>query len=333
MSHDLPAAVRAAILDLTAGQANLVPGQGALSEGYRAGRTSAQTVRGAGDVAAYLLARLPATYAAVHRVLCELQEAMPEFAPRTLADVGCGPGTAALAALACFDDLVSIRGVDANPAFLDVAPRLLAASGLASGVAFEVVKADFRSYVAGPVLPDLTIAAYALVEGSESEAGAMACRLFAATAGVLVLVEPGSRAGFARILAARTALVAAGAQIVGPCTHAGACPMADPDWCHFAVRLARSREHRRIKQGDAPFEDEKFSYLIAGRAERPASGAARIIAPAYHGKGGSQFRVCSAAGLEAKTLRARDVAHKTRRKLDWGDLFPLSDVSGRSEPV
>ena len=327
MSHDLPASVRAAILDLTAGQgaAALAAGQGALSAAYRAGRSSAQTVRGGDDVAAYLLARLPATYAATHRVLAELIDRVPDFVPRTLADLGCGPGTASLAALDWFPDLEAIRAVDANRSFLDIAPRLLAASGLAAASALDVKKADFRSLPADAPRSDLTILAYALVECSEAEAASIVRRLYALTDQALVLVEPGSRAGFARIRAARAALVAAGAQIVGPCTHAAACPIIDPDWCHFAVRLSRSREHRRIKQADAPFEDEKFSYLIARRASPVPSGDGRIIAPAYHGKGGSQFRLCTADGVQAVTLRARDVGHKTRRKLDWGDIFPQTD--------
>ena len=42
---------------------------------------------------------------------------------------------------------------------------------------------------------------------------------------MLVLVEPGTPQGFARIREARAALIAEGAHIVAPCTHENVCPM------------------------------------------------------------------------------------------------------------
>src|SRR5262252_2990731 len=46
------------------------------------------------ECAAYLVTRLPATYAAIHAVLRELEERMPALEVRSLLDLGAGPGTA-----------------------------------------------------------------------------------------------------------------------------------------------------------------------------------------------------------------------------------------------
>lgn len=327
MSHDLPATVRSAIAELTAGHslAVLADEHAALSRGYRAARKSAATVRSAMDVAAYLIGRLPATYAAVHRALAELSALWPEFDPTSLADVGCGPGTAILAAIETYPDLTHITGVDGSGPFLDIAPRLAASCGYDQDRTLQFLRGDFRTHPA--VLADLTILSYGLVEGTVAESAALALRLMTATRGALVLVEPGSRAGFARLAAARTALIGAGFRILAPCTHQATCPIVDPDWCHFAVRLARSRDHRRIKSADAPFEDEKFSYLIATAAQVAPDGLARVIAPVHHDKVASRFPICDATGASKAVVPTRDPAHKQLRKCSWGAVFPAISVN------
>ena len=47
---------------------------------------------------AYLAARMPATYAAIHASLDALAGMRPDFLPATMLDVGAGPGTGVVAA-------------------------------------------------------------------------------------------------------------------------------------------------------------------------------------------------------------------------------------------
>ena len=70
----LPDDLRAALDDVVAGRAPGSIGQasGRLSDAYRARRPSSSAVVAADDVSAYLLTRLPATYAAIARVLAGL---------------------------------------------------------------------------------------------------------------------------------------------------------------------------------------------------------------------------------------------------------------------
>ena len=90
--------------------------------------------------------------------------------------------------------------------------------------------------------------------------------LWAVTARMLVLVEPGTPQGFARIRAARAALIEAGGHVAAPCTHDNACPMSGDDWCHFSQRLPRSRDHMIAKGARVPFEDERYAYVVVSRA-------------------------------------------------------------------
>ena len=61
-----------------------------ISKTYRDGGTSA-AIRSEADALAYVLARMPATYAAVAACLQALRDIRPDFAPKTLLDVGAGP--------------------------------------------------------------------------------------------------------------------------------------------------------------------------------------------------------------------------------------------------
>ncbi|MBC8035705.1 MAG: SAM-dependent methyltransferase [Rhizobiales bacterium] len=286
----------------------------ALTRSYRSGGTSATI-----DLAAYLVARLPAIYAAVARVLAEVKRLQPAFAPRSLLDAGAGPGTASWAAAACWASLESICLFDNNRDFLDLASWLARLSGHKALLEARSRQGSVLDLDAPPA--DLVIASYALAELPKSSTVQAALALWRLTGDTLLLVEPGTPDGFARILAARKALLEAGAFPVAPCPHSRKCPIVTPDWCHFSVRLARSRAHLHAKAANVPFEDEKFSYLAVSRKEGPLPRS-RIVAPPRPGKAGIGFTLCTEEGLQSVTIarRNRD-AYKRARKLDWGDSF------------
>jgi ribosomal protein RSM22 (predicted rRNA methylase) len=287
-------------------------GSQALTGTYRAGGTSAGI-----DLVAYLTARLPATFAAVDRVLCQVADLRPGFAPATMLDAGSGPGTATWAAADRWTSLERATFIDSDRAFLDLATEL-AREGQGAVRNAQAICASLERLPDG-VSAELVVAAYALAELPEPRAAAAARHLWQRTEDTLVLVEPGTPAGFARIRAARSALLDESAVPVGPCTHAAACPMTGSDWCHFAVRLARSRAHMHAKGASVPFEDEKFIWLAVARHGEPPGGA-RVLAPPRHGKAGIDLNLCTADGVAQRHVARRDTAaYRALRKADWGD--------------
>ena len=86
-----------------------------ISQTYRDGGGSG-AIRSEADALAYALARMPATYAAVAASLNALARDRPDFAPKSLLDVGAGPGTATWAAAEAFSSLQSFALLDANGA-------------------------------------------------------------------------------------------------------------------------------------------------------------------------------------------------------------------------
>lgn len=317
----LPPELSAAVSDWLArhGGGGRRDGARGLSDTYKAGGSS----RGI-DLGAYLVARLPATFAAVSRVLAELRARRTEFAPRSLLDAGSGPGTASWATLALWPDIENVTFVDNHPEFLILASAL-AAQGSAPLAAARQLRSSFAA-LPRETSADLVIAAYALAELPLASAGEAAAALWSAARQALVLVEPGTPQGFARISAARTMLLKQGAIPAGPCTHADACPVTGADWCHFSVRLARSRAHRHAKGAELPFEDEKFSWLAVTRDGAVSKGA-RVVAPARHLKHAVTFRLCAQGRLEERSIASRDrELYKSVRHKDWGDwIGPASE--------
>ncbi|HEX4106297.1 MAG TPA: small ribosomal subunit Rsm22 family protein [Rhizomicrobium sp.] len=268
------------------------------------------TVTGRMDALAYLVTRFPATYAAAHAALRRTEEASPQFSPSSLLDVGAGPGTVALAARAVWPSLDAVTLLEPNAIFRRVAEELWRNAKIVAGAL-------------GGVLPnaDLVTAGYVLAELDLATIPQAARALWGAANQVLVLIEPGTPDGFARILAARRVLIEEGAHVVAPCTHDNECPMTGGDWCHFSQRLARSRDHMMVKSASVPFEDERYAYLVVSRA-RVAHTQARIIKPPVEQKRAIAFPLCDSKGLHIEAVPRRDKEqYRAARKKKWGDLF------------
>ena len=283
-----------------------------MSASYRQGATS-HAIDTPLQAIAYAVARMPATYAACAAAFARLSEVMPDFTPASLLDVGAGSGAASWAAATAWPGISSITMLDRNRALRDLA-RQLADAGLP---ATDILSGDVAAQKPNA---DLVVASYVLAEFPEEDCAGIAADLWKSADAALALIEPGTPAGFARIRAARTALIAAGARVAAPCTHDVACPMSGNDWCHFSQRLPRSRDHMLLKDAHVPFEDERYSYLVVTR-QKLASGA-RILAPPLESKPGLTFKLCDESGLRSPFVAARDKDEYRRvRKRDWGDLF------------
>ncbi|MGO8722200.1 MAG: small ribosomal subunit Rsm22 family protein [Acidimicrobiales bacterium] len=294
----------------------------ALSERYRSPGADAYSRRlSSAELRAYLATRVPATFAATRRVLFEVASLRPGFSPRSLLDLGAGPGTATWAAADVFSAIERAVLVERGPDVAALGARLFdrAVSWLGDGV--EWVVGD----VATVSLPesDLVVAAYLLGElGHDRELPALE-RWWRATRGELVIVEPGTPAGFERLRAARSALISFGAQVTAPCPHDRTCPMTAPDWCHFAVRLERSALHRDLKGARLGYEDEKFSY-VAVSSRRPREASVRLVrSPRLH-KGHARLVCCEADGLVERVVSRRDgELYKQARAARWGDRIEV----------
>jgi len=273
-----------------------------LSEAYREGK--AARLSGEDEIAAYLATRMPATYAAARAVLGELRGM--EIA--SVLDVGAGTGAAALAAREIFPNAEKVMLIERDPALADTALSFLPGAA--------AIHADLGRMTTLPA-HDLVVAAWSLGEIPQ----APALRLWEAARVALVVIEPGTPRGAALIRTVREELLGAGAHMIAPCPAAMACPLAEPDWCHFAERVERSSLHRRLKDGALGYEDEKYSYVALAR-EPVELGWARVLRRPQHHAGLIELRLCTPAGAEPVRVARRDrTAFRAARKAEWGGRY------------
>jgi ribosomal protein RSM22 (predicted rRNA methylase) len=166
---------------------------------------------------------------------------------------------------------------------------------------------------------DLVLASYVLNELPPARLEAAAAALWERTEDTLVLVEPGTPAGYSRVLAARATVLAAGGFTLAPCPHDRPCPLEAPDWCHFSARLPRGKSHRAVKAVSRGFEDEKYAYVALARAPAPRPRA-RIIRRPELRSGHVLLQLSTPDGIVRATVSRRDrEAYRGARKAAWGD--------------
>jgi ribosomal protein RSM22 (predicted rRNA methylase) len=292
-----------------------------LTNTYRAGWNSSRRLDKACRVA-YLLTRLPATFAVLSRVLSEAKVRAPDLRIESMLDLGAGPGTAMWAASETFAHLTRVSLVEDRPEWIAVGKELARKS-----LKEALRKSEWKqaTVVADGALPggsfDLVTMSYVLNELVEDVRSRVIEAAWRHCSEILVVTEPGTPTGFEIIRQVRRQLIGDGAHIVAPCPHPFDCPMTGGSWCHFAERLPRTSEHRLAKSAELSYEDEKYSYVVFAR-RAAALPEARIVRHPRKHSGHVELEICMAEGLKRTTVSRREgERYKRARKAEWGDTF------------
>lgn len=281
---------------------------GRLSENYR--REEHISASSQKEILAYSAVRMPATFAAVSRAL---ELTLENFGSKinSVLDAGAGTGAAALAA-ELMTDCSEITCLERDRNMLKLGKQF-------------AENAYWREYdVTNGITEkaDLVICSYCLNELPESRRKAVTVDLARAAKKLLLIVEPGTPGSFAEIKKTRDELTDLGMKIIAPCPTNGACPLPQDDWCHFTARAARSKLHKRLKNADAPYEDEKFCFLAAAWENDHDEQYSRILRRPIIESGKITLRLCSESGITDKIVTRSSPLFKQSRKSETGDKFP-----------
>ncbi|CAH9124917.1 unnamed protein product [Cuscuta epithymum] len=253
------------------------------------------------ETLAYVASRMPAVYSALYRVLSEVRRRVPNFSPAKVLDFGAGTGSAFWATREVWPkSLQKVNLVEPSQSMQR------AGQGLTRGLknlpliqSYSSLQALTQNIKKSNRQHDLVIASYVLGEiPSLKDRISIVRQLWGLTADILVLVEPGTPRGSNIISQMRSHILwmerrrcrkleklsdrhskalttlKCGAFIVAPCPHDGACPLSKTGkYCHFVQRLERTTSQRTVKRSNGAslrgFEDEKFSYIVFRRGQRP----------------------------------------------------------------
>ncbi len=270
----------------------------------------------------YAAVRMPATFGAVCDALSYTEELLPDPSQiRSVFDVGAGPGSASWAVeeifspdkIVCYEREASMRDVGA--ALMREEATL---SAKTEWRAFDLEKDDFG------VSSDLVMTSYVLNELSSGAREAVLRKLWDAADKLLVIVEPGTKEGFAVVREVRQKVLAWGGHLLAPCPHDAPCRLSSDDWCHFSCRVARSKLHKQLKDADVPYEDEKYSYIAFSKdpALAVSRAKARVLRHPVITKGQVELTLCTKDSNLSTVIRKRDgSAFKEARKCKMGDRF------------
>jgi SAM-dependent methyltransferase len=293
---------------------------------------------------AYLLFFWPISYLQARGTISELGRR-----PRSVLDLGSGPGPMAFAALDA--GAAEVVAADRSARALAAARRLAEAAGepLATRewnpsrgrpLAELVPGARFDLVAAGHLLNELFPGPDADRRRAELLEDALG---LVAPGGSLLVVEPALRDTSRALLRVRDLLVERGHAIRAPCLFRGACPALarESDWCHaeraiepppLVAQVAREAGLRK--------EAVKMSYLVVapkgeGWADPPAGRVFRIVSEPLPSKGRLRYMGCGPEGRMGLALQEKHVGDANRpfESLLRGDVIAVTGGEPRGDGV
>ena len=266
------------------------------------------------EALAYAISRMPATYCAVYSVLVQCLKKYNQNI-ETILDIGAGTG-AATWAVADLTDAKLITCLERENEMRKIGSILMNKyMPEVKWKSFDLTKDELLEKA------DLVITSYVINELNKEDRQKALLKMWEATNGLLVIIEPGTPEGFFHILEAREMLLEKGANIVSPCTHNEKCPINKDDWCSFYTRVARSKIQKQAKNGELGYEDEKYSYIAFSKTPTERSEAIILRHPQIF-SGYVKVKLCTKNGIEERTYSKKDKEiYKKIKKLDAGETI------------
>ena len=253
------------------------------------------------EALAYSIMRMPATFCAVTVALRNTLNIAENCNIETVLDIGAGTGAATWA----INELISpneITCLEREEAMRKVGQLLMKYNPEMEKVEWISEDITNSKLIKGA---DLIISSYMINELKQEERKKIIQKLLNLESKIFLIIEPGTPEGFKNIKEIQKIALEKGLYIVAPCTHQEICKLPENDWCHATVRVERNRIHKMLKSADAPYEDEKFSYIAISK-ENLGTAQSRILRHPIIETGKITLKLCSNGNIEEKTITKKE---------------------------
>lgn len=269
------------------------------------------------EAIAYAISRMPATYGAIYNSLKHSLEIYNPYI-KNVADIGAGTGAGAIAInellhiekIVCYEREEEMQKIGKKifENYNDIIKK-------ANWIKLDITKDKI------PEKYDLVLVSYMLNEIDNSKRNTILEKLWEITNKILLIVEPGTMQGYKNIMSARKKITDMGGRIVAPCKN-NTCKLPEDDWCNFSCRVQRTKNHKELKSGDVPYEDEKYIYITMAKEEINQTDKNRILRHPMIYSGYIKLKICREDKIEEITITKKDKEkYKIARKSEVGDLI------------
>lgn len=277
------------------------------------------------DSLAYLALRVPATYAQISSALLQIKEILPNFTPKTLLDLGCGPGVGMWAVKELFPSVEQANCLDENQDILSLGEIIQKKAYPSFSVSWKRTSLSSNKNT----LPsaDLVIIASVLNELTLPEINHLISELQKMTNSVIVILEPGNSRG-CKIIEDITRKMHKERQILAPYVHSSFVESSNY-WIHFSQRFKRPEFLRQLRQDmrestqmASDWEETKYAYVAFGETVKREPAWGRCIGNIKKYKGYIEVPLLTENSIQIiKILKRHKIEYDFAKKLTWGELI------------
>ncbi|KRX06714.1 hypothetical protein PPERSA_09116 [Pseudocohnilembus persalinus] len=300
---------------------------------------------------AYLLRKLPGTYAVQKRIINEIKKRLPEFQPTSFLDYGAGLGQSSHIINEYYPDLKKQILLEPSTVMRKLGKHItqdIENNLWVDNLARMATIPNTQSF-------DLILCSFVL----EEVPSAYARQLIIDTLwnklsknGILIFISPGSPMGSRFTHDVRNHILNNKSEsdpyIIAPCAHQGKCPLAQnkETWCHFEQKYYKYKKDVFPKKNtENNYGTEKYSYVVIQKGKnfefdidnyeeiqqletwQQSFSWNRILFPSIKKGGHIILNLCSNEGEYERRIITKShkefgpKGYKELKKLNWGDFW------------
>lgn len=242
----------------------------------------------------YAISRMPATFAVIYTLLCQLLEQGLIEDIQSVLDVGSGTG-AGYFAVKEIDDLIDVKLIERDDHMIDVCQTLIDDE-------IQIAKKDII-YDEIQEKADLVMTSYVLSEMKEQDRLNSVLKLLNLTEKYLLIIDTGTPRTYENMMTVKRFVEEKGYNIIAPCMSKK-CTLKN-DYCQFYARVERSALMKQAKAGELSYEDEKYFYLLISK-ENSELNQSRVIRRPVIKPNNIELSICTKDGVQKKNFTKKN---------------------------